>query len=336
MSRTDTFDLEGYIQKFGAVPLQKNEWVLKCPMCGKEDKLSVNVVKGFWHCWVCEEYETTWEGKRRPVKGAGGVLSLIKWLEGCTHGRAAAILADGSTAEAVSSLAIFEDVWDTKVEEPVRGRPISPPPNWQHIYSLLPYCKKRGITEEDVRQFGLVHCVAGRYRNRLVFPVWEGNDLMYYQARAMWEEVPGQRYIKSLNPPRVAGDGTVGPSDVLMNLDTARNYPRVAITEGPIDCIHAGPSAVCTFGKKISYQQIYKLRAAGVRAIDLMWDGPSEKEPRGAWPEMLQVAARLSGVFDVNLVFLPRGDPGEYTREELNRFRAEARPAATISRLALL
>jgi len=328
-----TFDIEAYVQQRGGRPVKKREWALTCPVCGKEDKLVVNVDKGVWHCWVCEEYRSDWSGKKVPVKGAGGLIALVRLLDNCSKERATAIIASGSTTSYDVDLSELNGDWGA-TEASVELTEITPPPGWQPIMGNLPYCEKRGITADDVRYFGLVYCDTGRYRNRLVFPVWENNKLMYYQARAMWDAQPGEQYVKSLNPPKIPG--AAGPSDVLMNLESAKHYPRVAITEGPIDCIHAGVDAVCTFGKKISDTQIKKLVYAGVKAVDLMWDGPSPSEPKGAWPEMLQAATRLSGIFDLRLVFLPQGDPGDYSRHDLQQFRLAARPAATVSRLAML
>jgi hypothetical protein len=175
----------------------------------------------------------------------------------------------------------------------------------------------------------------------LFFPVIEGGRPVYWQARAMWEEREHQRperYVKSLNPPKPhcglhpkhdldcapcqqMASGVAGAGDVLMNLERACQYKSVVITEGPIDAIHVGTDAVCTFGKKISPVQIGKLLAAGVKAIELMWDGPSPTEKLGAWPEMWITAKQLVGLFDIRLVFLPQGDPGDYTRDQLTWLR---------------
>jgi hypothetical protein len=328
------FDVEGYIVGFGAAPIGRDEWAMTCPVCGREGKLVVNPDRGVWHCWICEEYRTKWDGKKMPVRGAGGIIALVEWLEGCSREQAKAIVESGSTGNYVADVSILGDFEEQTSPQTDGFCAIEPPPYWRPIVGNLPYCERRGITAEDVQNFGLVYCDMGRYRNRLVFPVWEGGKLLYFQARAMWDPRPGEKFVKSLNPEKVKG--SAGATDVLMNLESARNYPRVAITEGPIDCIHAGLSAVCTFGKKISSTQILKLVHAGVKAIDLMWDGPTEEEPRGAWPQMLQAAAKLSGIFDVRLVFLPKGDPGDYTQDELWQFRETARSADSISRLAVL
>jgi DNA primase len=104
-----------------------------------------------------------------------------------------------------------------------------------------------------------------------------------------------------------------------MNLDQAKQFPRVVITEGPIDCVHAGPDAVATFGKQISAVQIAKLIKAGVKAVDLMWDSDAVKE-------IQQFGAVLSSIFDTRLVYLPHGDPGDYSRDWLTYFRSQAQP----------
>ena len=341
----DLFDIELYLQKFSAIPIKKDEWALDCPICGKEQKLVVNVARRAWHCWVCEEYMIGPDGHRKPVRGAGGLLSLIEVLEGCSRERARQIVAQGAGLDSgMDIVAVLEEDPDLDYLETARStlRPASailPPEGWRPIeqasYGILTYLARRGISLDDVQAFGIFWCDGGRYVNRIVFPVWEHARMVYYQARATWDDPGGGKYRKSLNPPK--RNGMAGAGDVLMNLDQARHYPRVAIVEGPVDCVHAGPSAVATFGKKISPVQALKLRYAGVKAVDLMWDGPSPTEPVGAWPEIVQAASQLSGLFeDVRLVFLPKDDPGEYTREDLDGFRAQARPASTISRLAML
>lgn len=334
MNMIDSFDLEGYLQKFAPTPTQYAEVVITCPNCGK-DKLIVNLEKRAWHCWVCEDYKLNLYGRRKAVTGAGGLLDLVQLLEDCSRERAIAIVADQAKhlsvdiQEVEAKLRIDQDV---VVEA---ASPIAPPPGWKPIthYDALPYLRQRGITPDDVAQFGLFYCDADLFAGRLIFPVWEEGHLVYYQARAMWED-SSPAFRKSMNP--MNQDGMAGPAEVLMNLDVARSYPRVALVEGPIDNVHAGPSACATFGKKISMTQMLKLKRAGVRAIDLMWDGPTDREPLGAWPEMMKAAGLLAGMFDVRLVFIPRGDPGNYSRAENDSFRARGVPASSVSRLVMV
>jgi len=191
---------------------------------------------------------------------------------------------------------------------------------------------ERRIQPSWVAEFGLGYCSWGKYANRVVFPVWWGGQVWYYQARATWPDphVEGERYLKMLNPPRI--DGVVSAEDVLYNLEGAlRTGRRLVLVEGPTDALHVGPEAVASFGKRLTDSQLLTLVRAGVRELDLMLDGPSPTEPNGAWPEMVQIARRLGSFMAVRLVRVPQGDPGDWSREENARWRATMSwPAAEV------
>ena len=331
------FPLVDYLTQHGAEQLDKYEYQLACPTCGK-DKLVVNTRKRVWRCWICE-------GSPTIVIGRGGLLSLIRVLDGVDKGQAVAAVLQSfrdifSIEQLKGELALtymeLAEGQYRKVPLPADCRPA-----WLDFDGRLPYAHRRGLTAHDCYAFGLYWCPTGRYANRLFFPVFEGTVPVYWQARAMWEEREHrgpERYVKSLNPPkphcgvhskhdpdcgpcRHLASNVAGSSDILMNLDRACQYKSVVVTEGPIDAIHVGTDAVCTFGKRLSPAQVGKLLSAGVREIELMWDGPGPTERLGAWPEMWTTAKQLAGLFDIRLVFLPQGDPGDYTREQLTWLR---------------
>jgi hypothetical protein len=315
-----SFDLDAYLRERGEVPVGDHEFLLDCPLCGKR-KLAVNASTKAYHCWVCQGTSD---------KAHGGLIRLIALLENKPY-------PDVTKQILESEKYAFVDYGLGELNAPLRfdgeAREIAYPDHSHEVMGTLPYLEKRGIAVADAIAFKLRWCSAGRYSNRLLFPVLEDGRLVYFQARAMWaaEDLPLERYVKCLNPPKA--HGTAGSGDVLLNLDTAKQYPRVAIVEGPVDAVKTGPDAVCTFGKKMSSRQIVKLQRAGVKAIDFMWDGPGPTEPQGAWPEMHEVAKLLVPLFDVRLVYLPQGDPGEKTREEINHWRRVARPALISNRL---
>ena len=317
----ERFDLVAYVRDRGAVEAQDGEWIMYCPTCGKE-KLTVNTKKKTWHCWVCQKFSTTVTGismRRKAVAGAGGLLDLLQILGPCDRKRAIQLVLASATLTAQDLVTIGATEFTsfvTSYHQDVVS--IAPPPNWRLIDVPLPYMAYRGITVEDANRLGLFWCDGGRYGNRLVFPVWEEGQLVYWQARAMWDPPPGDKhFLKALNPP--AQPGAAVSSDVLLNLNSARFYPRVAIVEGPVDCVHAGPSAVASFGKALSAVQIAKLWRAGVRAVDLLWDADARAD-------MLAWAPVLASLFDLRLVWLPDKDPGTYPREYLDQLRAHAEP----------
>lgn len=313
------FDVAAWLAARG-VAVDGAEVLLDCPQCGKR-KLSVNVERRKWHCWVCAS---------RPGVGqsAGGMVALVEVVEGVGRAVAEAILAKyGRPPVGTGTIA---GALDPGAGNPPQARiatPIPYPPTWQPCTSVLPYMAERRITLADAQEWGLGFCTGGVYANRLIFPVFEGGQLVYYQGRAMWPKPPGdKRYRKSLNPPGISGMANSG--DLLMNLDRARNYPRVAVTEGPMDCLRTGPDAVCTFGKQISPAQVGRLLAAGVRAVDLMWDADAASEIWAA-------ANWLLSYFEVRAVFLRAGDPADHTREELAVYRAAAMSMRSGRRVAL-
>jgi hypothetical protein len=319
-----SFDLESWLVGHNA-DVGNSEWVMDCPKCGKHN-LSVNVRRKVWHCWTCERYETTPEGYRRATQGAGDLVKLLELVEGVDRSQAINSILNGVIFlyRDIKQLP-SDDLRNQFLEAVYDPLPVTPPEAWCSIDEVIPFMDSRGITLDDVQAFGLGWCEAGRYAGRFIFPVWENGSLLYFQARAMWQPKSGQKYLKSLNPPAVPGNAV--SSDVLMNLDQARHYPRVAIVEGPTDLVRTGPDAVCTFGKRITAAQIGRLLRAGVRAVDLMWDSDAREE-------MVATAPLLEALFDTRVIFLPDGDPGDYSRMYLSMARQQAASSQTVSILS--
>lgn len=338
----DDFDIEEFLleRKFRPLKTKGDEWIGLCPKCGKE-KLAVDITKRAFHCWIDQKFEDYWDTrehcfKRRPLEGAGGVIALVKWLDDLDTKDAITYIMEHSVfGNGISELPNIRGI--ETIADTMNFPSIYPPEFWKPITEVLPYMSKRNITLEDVRDFGIFYCDKGKYSNRIVFPVWEDNRLIYWQARAMYEADQvqfGHKFIKALNPERM--EGCAVSSEVLMNLDVACKFERVAIVEGPMDCVRTGSASVCTFTKSITPAQVRRLLLKGVKAIDLMWDGPSAKEPQGAWHEMVHVAPWLSTFFDLRLIFLPSGDPADYTRSQLDEFRYLGLPSNNVSRLMSL
>lgn len=319
------FPLERYLTDYGVEFEGDREWTLTCPKCGKQ-KLVVNMKRKVWHCWVCEKKSVDVYGKTKIDYGGGGIVALIAWLESLSNKQAADRLRELAQPAAVSVDRIPDEDPAPVQKGPKHAVPIEWPEYARKIDGILPYMAKRRITMEDVLDFGLAWCDRGQYYNRLVFPVWEDGRLVYWQARAMWEaneHIEKGRYIKALNPTAVPGMAT--SYDVLFNLDVAGHFDTITLTEGPIDAVRTGRNAVCTFGKQMSDTQIVKLYRRRPRRVEIMYDGPSETEPNGAFEEMIRLGKKIRPLFeDVRIVYLPAGDPGDYTREQLNQFRAQA------------
>lgn len=344
------FDLGEYVRDLGANKAGRDEWMLTCPICTKE-KLSVNVRERRWRCFVCERYGVGRDGRRHALIGAGGIVGLVRWVEGVSTREAIQFVINATRPQwhDPNALPALPDAVAADPADDGQRVPTGAPENAVALPGILPYMQRRGISWDDACSFGLLWVPPdhGWLQNRIVFPVWQRGACAYWQARACWDKsehdamYPGTKFRKTLNPSvyfcsrcrRPFPEGHVrcdlcgapqqyGSADVLLNLEQAATFPRLAICEGPTSAIRTGPSAVATFGKVLHPQQVAQLVAARVRAVDFLWDGPTETEPMGAWPEMIRAAAQLAPFMDVRLVFLPSGDPGDWRRDELDYFRA--------------
>jgi DNA primase len=141
------------------------------------------------------------------------------------------------------------------------------------------------------------------------------------------------RHIKVLSPR--SQEGFAGPADCLLNLGYVSDRlalfnRRCLLVEGPVDCAHAWPDAVASWGKKISPQQIELLIRAGVQGLDLCWDSDASAE-------MMRVSPILADLFDLRIVTLPPGrDPGDLSKEQIEACRADAVHLGSGDRLARL
>jgi DNA primase len=326
------FDWRNYVQQHGAVrALQSNgaEYLLQCPDCGKL-KLAVNVEKRAWRCFVCSE-------------GGRDGMSLIAKMEGMPwHQSLVRVLQ--SHRETVGSLDRIEAVLDAKKEAPRRTFKALPYPEgfyflksescFSQIRTGMFYCISRGISGHVIAEMRLGICDHGFMRGRVIFPCFDfGGRLIFYQGRATWNPSEEGRHIKVLSPR--SEEGYAGPADCLLNLSYCADRMdvfkgRIIVVEGPVDCAHAWPDAVATYGKRISPPQIELLIRAGVRAIDLCWDAD-------AISEMEKIAPTLADLFTVRIIRLPVGiDPGMLSKPDLERYRRLAAPIGSGSRYQYL
>lgn len=330
----EAFDLERWTAENGFERAGRVERATACPRCAKDDKLVVNVEKRTFKCWVCFRQETRSgaDGRlqRVTVAGAGGVVRLVAWYYGCTNREAVAwlIAQAGSAGGALSAVSVADiDVAVDAVEQIVRVPP--PPPEGAAPLSghNLQYLATRGLTADVARAYGLFGCDRGRYAGRVVFPAWgKTGELLYWQARATWpaadDEAKGRRHVKVLNPTR--SDVELTSEHTVFNLFRAAAIGRgtVCLCEGPVSAIRAGDDAVALWGKRLYPAQLREILRAGVTTVEVMFDGPTEREPEGAWADAVAIAPYLALFFSkVYIVRVPSGDPGDYDRAANAYFR---------------
>jgi len=268
-----------------------------CPFCMKRGAdhvgtLHVNLNKNAAICHTC------WFGTRN-------VLNIVRDVLGYTP--AALALRRGVVEEApkVDSSKYVKEVikrlqgGEDEEKPKIIGLPkefvrLTLPPASPADHLFYNYLRYRGVTDNEIDDYGLGYCAGGRYGGFLVFPFYMHGMPVYFTTRAVLGPP-----MKSLNP-------KAGRRFFLFNYDRAIQYPHIVITEGPLDAIAAGPNAVALTGKSISDAQIRLLDRTTVERITILLDADAERDA-------LKMQDLLNTRLDteVDVVLLPSGDPAE-------------------------
>jgi DNA primase len=116
---------------------------------------------------------------------------------------------------------------------------------WTFLYSRNLFNLKTGENRYYISQHP-------KYKDRLIIPFEENNNIFYFQARSLRGDTP-----KYLNP----SDGWAKPSHILYPFDEEEDH--LVICEGPLDAISLqiqGINATCTLGCSVSECQVEILK----------------------------------------------------------------------------
>ena len=190
----------------------RDETLYHCPFCKHhKKKLSVNVTKGFFKCWVCD------------TKGA--ISYLIKRFGSIDDRHDWALLdqeVDFSTMDLIFN----------QPEEKLP--PVNLPPEYICLAKkglppaandAISYLWSRGIGQKDIIYHKIGFCLTGKYKKRIIIPSFddEGN-CNYFTARSYSGD-----WLSYKNPP---ASKNIIFNDLLINW----NEP-ITLVEGPFDSI---------------------------------------------------------------------------------------------------
>ena len=283
------------------------EYQFFCPFCidrrGDESdqrKLRMNIAKGKCKCFRCDY-------------GAGDLEKLFRDLNGGTL-RVSELLIIKGEQKPPEQAKIKEAIQDILYAKQACVEELKP-------YELPPYCiplnqetkkdmrvrqgwnyltKIRKIHERIIDTFDIRYCYKGKYEERLIFPVHQGGEIVYWTNRAC-----NNYAMKSLNPKNQ--EGYYSKDTVLLNYDNLIGMQTVCICEGAFD-MFAMRNACAVGGKIISEVQINlitELARHGTKEVVIALDSDATKSAE-------RIYNRLLGRFDiVSILNLDYGDPDE-------------------------
>jgi len=173
--------------------------------------------------------------------------------------------------------------------------------------------KERGFTLEHAMRFKTHYCARGEYAGYLIFPVYQGGELVFWTSRYC-----GHHRLKSRNPKK--DGGRYGREHCLLGFDEVVGEKIVALVEGPIDR-WAPPAAVALMGKEMSTFQIQLvaiLVELGLEELVIMLDP-------GTGVKIDQIyAATVDFVPKVRVCYLDEDDPAE-RKDEMDELMEQRR-----------
>lgn len=179
-------------------------------------------------------------------------------------------------------------------------------PVWDSPAATKYLCDDRGITDEQIEEYGIRYCHRGNFSNRIIIPVIDNDySLVSFVARSVTDNKKKYLYASG-----VSLNGT------LFGLYKHHEEKNVLMVEGVFDYFrveHAHP-CVASFGKKLSEHAVKTLKDTKVQNIGLMWD-------EDAAEEAAKTAKRFSKDLNITVIPMPVGvkDPAELSETQLNQ-----------------
>ena len=206
-----------------------SQLLFKCPSCDHHKrKLSVNVEKGLFKCWVCD-----WSGRN---------LYKILRRYGSYHQKQTWRRFDQQTDINHFAEKLFG------IDEAPKQQKIDLPPGFiSLVNSDLPstsikplnYLENRGITKKDIFKWKIGYCCEGEYASRIVVPSFNlAGDINYYVGRTYinnWRKYTNPKISKN----------------IVFNHLYVDFDEDVVLVEGVFDAIKAGYNSIPLLGSTI-------------------------------------------------------------------------------------
>lgn len=297
------FDVENFVYKhfYDVLPTTntygQKELRVPCFSCGETGKkLYINPVTGSCQCFKC--------GYR-----SRSVFILVQDVTGASKEEVKRMIQEGMVENPALSWTSFkEKIYGSFYPVQHELRPCTLPEENRPIYGNKSYTAgvarewlySRGISDEDIEHYRMGVCASGRYKGRVILPIYRDGELLYYNARIIGKCPDGVQ--KVLNPDKGDGDFK-GKSEVVLNLDRASDYKLGVIVEGYFDQIITGEPAMGVMGKYLSEVQLAQIILSNFDELAVMLD-PDASE------HCIKMAEKLNDFIPTKVVLLPGGDEG--------------------------
>lgn len=282
---------------FGDYHKSRDEFLFHCPKCNHhKKKLSINLDKDKYKCWVCDYRGNTIS---RLVRRWGSFSQQQNWSE----------LTSDFNPTAFENL--FSDI-----EEVEEKQTIDLPSEFNTLatnngsLTSLPakkYLRTRGVNKEDILKWKIGFCSHGEFKDRIIIPSFDADgDLNFFIARSYsgdWKKYKNPRVSKNIIFNELYVDWT---SDL-------------TIVEGVFDAIIAGNS-VPILGSTLSEKhKLFEKIVENDTPVYVALDPDAESKALKLIQKLIQYDVE---VYKVKIE--PYNDVAEMSKEEYQKRKSEA------------
>lgn len=267
MSSTEKLDILKNVLQFSH--RLRDEHLFYCPYCNHHNpKMSVNVEKNVYKCWVCD---TRGKDIWRVIRRFGDFADKRAWKSlseeiDCSEQNIYDLLFGEKEQEEKETLTLPEEF----VSLANKNLPIS-------SRAPLSYLASRGIQKEDIIAWKIGYCSRGEFSNRVVFPSFDKDgNVNYFVARTY-----GDAWIKYRNPPSTR--------DIIFNELFVDWKDRIFLVEGIFDAINMGTNAVPILGSTMNESsKLFRKIIDNDTAVYIALDSDVEKKSLKIIQSLLQ------------------------------------------------
>ena len=260
-----------------------------CPFCDHhKPKLSVNVEKNVFKCWVCD---TRGRDNYYLIKRFGNFNQQQEWLKLTNQ-------TDINDFEIMFSGSMQKDIVEQVIDLPDEYKSLVNNNSLSYTPALN-YLKKRGLEKEDILKWRIGYCASGEYAGRVIIPSFnENGNVNYFVARSCQDKFP--RYK---NPP-VSRNITFNELSIDWEGD-------VIIVEGVFDAMKAG-NAIPLLGSTLREDSVlFQKLVEHSPTVYIALDADAEKKASSLIQKLLSYGV------EIFKIILPKDkDVGDMTKEE--------------------
>jgi len=274
-----------------------SEYLFYCSKCKHhKKKLSVNIEKNTFKCWVCDyaSYNI-----RTLIRSSGTSKDLIQWddISGTVDISAFDTLFQAESIEREQQIELPEEMISLTGD----NLPYSA------IYAKN-YLNERGISKQDIIDWKIGFCPDGEYSGRIIVPSFGNSGHANYFVARTYEN----KYPPYLNP---SASKNIIFNELFVDFDE-----DIIITEGAFDAIVAGKNSIPLLGSTLRERSrlTQKIVQYGSRVYLALDPDAQEKELK-----IVQMLINY-GIETYKIDITPYKDVGEMHREVFLQKKREA------------